>query len=87
MPTREDFETASTTTNARGYSVYRAGQLVRTVAPLDRLAVRAISPRFLSEDERIQVADLRREQLSIRQIAAQLNRSPSMISRELRRSA
>lgn len=31
------------------------------VAPLDRLAVRAISPRFLSEDERIQVADLRRE--------------------------
>lgn len=78
---------ASGTNWARGYSVYRAGQLVRTVAPLDRLAVRAISPRFLSEDERIQVADLRRERLSIRQIAAQLNRSPSTISRELRRNA
>nr|WP_239654583.1 helix-turn-helix domain-containing protein [Rhodococcus sp. AD45] len=78
---------ASGTNWARGYSVYRAGQLVRTVAPLDRLAVRAISPRFLSEDERIQVADLRRERLSIRQIATQLNRSPSTISRELRRNA
>ena len=53
---------------------------------MDRLAVRAISPRFLSEEERIQVADLRRERLSIRQIAAQLNRSPSTISRELRRN-
>ena len=78
---------ASGTNWARGYSVYRAGQLVRTVAPLDRLGVRAISPRFLSEDERIQVADLRRERLSIRQIAAQLSRSPSTISRELRRNA
>ncbi|WP_373557496.1 hypothetical protein [Rhodococcus sp. ACPA4] len=36
---------SSGTNRARGYSVYRAGQLVRTVAPLDRLAVRAISPR------------------------------------------
>lgn len=78
---------SSGTNWARGYSVYRAGQLVRTVAPLDRLAVRAISARFLSEDERIQVADLRRERLSIRQIATQLNRSPSTILRELRRNA
>ncbi|WP_419722128.1 hypothetical protein [Rhodococcus globerulus] len=29
---------ASGTNWARSYSVYRAGQLVRTVAPLDRLA-------------------------------------------------
>ncbi|PBC35744.1 hypothetical protein CJ178_30175 [Rhodococcus sp. ACPA4] len=43
-------------------------------------------PAFLSEDERIQVADLRHERLSIRQIATQLNRSPSTISRELRRT-
>lgn len=67
---------------ARGYTVYRDGRPVKTVAPLDRLGVREISPRYLSEDERILIADLRREGLSIRKITAQLDRSPSTISRE-----
>ncbi|TSD40343.1 hypothetical protein FFI94_031920 [Rhodococcus sp. KBS0724] len=58
---------SSGTNWARDCSVYRAGQLVRTVAPLDRLGVRAVSARFLSEDERIQVADLQRERPSTRQ--------------------
>lgn len=71
---------------ARGYIVYRDGHPVKTVPPLDRLAVREISPRCLSEDERILIADLRREGLSIRKSDAQLDRSPSTISRELTRN-
>ena len=55
--------------------------------PLERLAVRQISPRFLSQDERIELADLRYVGLSIRQIACRLGRAPSTISRELRRNA
>jgi transposase, IS30 family len=45
-----------------------------------------ISPRFLSEDERVRIADLRREGLGVRVIARQLGRSPSTVSRELRRN-
>jgi transposase len=72
---------------SRGYKVYRRGQLVGFVPPLERLAVRQISPRFLSQDERIELADLRHAGLSIRQIACRLGRAPSTISRELRRNA
>jgi len=43
------------------------------------------SPRYLSEDERVHLADLRREGRSIRDAAALMARSPSTISRELRR--
>ncbi|TSD40531.1 IS30 family transposase [Rhodococcus sp. KBS0724] len=57
------------------------------VPALERLAVREISARFLSQDERIEIADLRRAGLSIRAIAGRLGRSPSTISRELRRNA
>jgi transposase, IS30 family len=45
-----------------------------------------ISPRYLSEDERVCIADLRRAGLGVRAIAGQLGRSPSTISRELRRN-
>jgi hypothetical protein len=45
------------------------------------------SPRYLSEDERIRLADLRGEKLSIREIATFMNRSPPTISRELRRGS
>ena len=72
---------------SRGYKVYRRGQLVGFVPALERLAVRQISPRFLSQDERIEIADLRHAGLSIRQIACRLGRAPSTISRELRRNA
>ena len=44
-----------------------------------------ISPRFLSEDERVRIADLRGAG-RVRVIARQLGRSPSTISRELRRN-
>jgi transposase, IS30 family len=47
---------------------------------------RAISSRYLSEDERVRIGDLRRQGLGVRAIADRLGRSPSTISRELRRN-
>jgi transposase, IS30 family len=52
----------------------------------ERNGSRSISARFLSEEERVRIADLRRERKSIRAIAGELNRSPSTISREIRRN-
>ena len=57
---------------SRGYKTYRRGQIVGFVSALERLAVRQISPRFLSQEERIEIADLRHAGLSIRQIAHRL---------------
>ena len=71
---------------ARGHKTYRGGKVVGFVPALDRLAVRQISPRYLSQDERIEIADLRRAGLSIRQIADKIGRAPSTVSRELRRN-
>ncbi len=45
-----------------------------------------IHPRYLSLIEREQLQDLRRSGLSVRQIAAEMGRSPSTISRELHRN-
>lgn len=47
---------------------------------------RTISERYLSENERVRIADLRASGAPIRQIAIELGRSPSTISRELRRN-
>jgi len=47
---------------------------------------REVSSRYLSEDERVRIGDLRRQRLGVRAIAEQLGRSPSTISRELRRN-
>jgi len=44
------------------------------------------SARFLSEDERLLIADLRGQRVSVRQIAARVGRAPSTISRELARN-
>jgi transposase, IS30 family len=46
-----------------------------------------VSARFLSEDERVRIADLHRAGCSTRAIARKLCRDPSTISRELRRNA
>jgi len=43
---------------------------------------REISPRYLSEEERVRVADLHRAGLGVRAIAVEVGRSPSTISRE-----
>jgi IS30 family transposase len=45
-----------------------------------------IHPRYLGLIEREQLQDLRRSGMSIRQIAAEMGRAPSTISRELRRN-
>ncbi|MGW1290919.1 IS30 family transposase, partial [Streptomyces sp. NPDC002586] len=42
--------------------------------------------RYLQEHDRIHIADRLREKASVRQIAAELGRSPSTISREIRRN-
>lgn len=44
------------------------------------------SSRYLTQDERIYIADRVREKASVRKIAAELKRSPSTISREIRRN-
>ena len=71
---------------ARGYKVYRDGVVVKVVPALDRLAVREVSARFLSQEERIEIADLRHAGLSIREVARRPGRAPSTVSRELRRN-
>jgi hypothetical protein len=53
---------------------------------LDRLQVRQISARFLSQDERVRIADLHQAGVGVRQIAVSLGRAPSTISRELTRN-
>ena len=52
---------------------------VRHYAPVVDVIVPTISPRFLSEDERVRIADLQRAGMSLRMIATNLNRSPSTI--------
>ena len=47
-------------------------------------APRVVSTRYLSLEERLQIADLRLTGASMRAIAARLGRAPSTISRELR---
>src|SRR3954466_7131328 len=71
---------------SRGYKVYRRGEVVGAVAPLDHLEVRAVSPRYLSEDERLVIADLHRAGRGVREIAAEIGRAPSTVARELRRN-
>ena len=49
-------------------------------------APRVVSARYLSLEERLQIADLHLAGASMRAIAIQLGRAPSTISRELRRN-
>ncbi|WP_394622069.1 IS30 family transposase [Lentzea sp. JNUCC 0626] len=59
----------------------------KAAPPITAVAPPCEASRFLREDERILIADRGREKATIRQIAAELGRSPSTISRELRRNA
>lgn len=70
-----------------GHTVRLKDGTVRFVPPLDPLTTKAISPRFLSEAERIEIADRHHAGESMRAIAAAIRRSPSTISRELRRNS
>ncbi|MFI0259905.1 IS30 family transposase [Streptomyces sp. NPDC017056] len=68
--------------NGRRYNSGKVEPPVRS----ERAAVPATPSRYLREDERIHIADRLREKASIRAIAAELGRSPSTISREIRRN-
>ena len=69
-------------------TTYVDGQVSVPVPELPVTRVnQVISRRYLSAAERERIADLRREGSSIRQIAGQLGRSPSTISREIRRNS
>jgi IS30 family transposase len=58
----------------------------RHYAPVIDTRKQVISERFLSEDDRVRIADLRGAGFGVRVIAARLGRSPSTVSRELRRN-
>jgi transposase len=59
-----------------------------TVAPIAVRPYRpSLSPRYLSEQDRVFIADRLLAKWSIRRIARELNRSPSTISREVRRNS
>lgn len=54
--------------------------------PVIDMRKREISARYLSEEERIVIADLWRRGCTVRAIAVEVHRNPSTISRELRRN-
>ena len=54
--------------------------------PVINTRKRELSPRYLSEDERVGIGDLRQAGQGIQEIAAELGRSPATVSRELRRN-
>lgn len=79
--------------NRRTGTRWRHGRAVRSSngRPLQYPAVvtarkSEISDRYLSEDERVRISDLHRSRHTVRAIATELSRSPSTISRELRRN-
>ena len=79
--------------NARTGKRWRHGRTITSSSgrrlhypPVINAREREISSRFLSEDERVGIADLRRRGLGVRAIAAATGRSPATISRELRRN-
>ena len=59
----------------------------RASPPITPPASRPVSSRYLSEAERIHIADRLRENASIRQVARELGRAASTISREIQRNA
>ena len=79
--------------NRRTGMRWRHGRIVKNAhgretmyAPISRIAPPVISSRYLSEDERVHIADGLQAGTSLRQIAAALGRSPSTVSREVRRN-
>ncbi|MGW2588613.1 IS30 family transposase [Streptomyces virginiae] len=58
----------------------------RPLPPARKAPVVCGPSRYLREEERIHIADRLREKASVRQIAAELGRSPSTVSREIRRN-
>ncbi|MFF0440383.1 helix-turn-helix domain-containing protein, partial [Kitasatospora sp. NPDC004614] len=57
----------------------------KAAPPINAVVPPSGPSRYLTEDERLHIADRLREKATIRAIAAELGRSPSTISREVRR--
>jgi IS30 family transposase len=55
-------------------------------APVKIADTKPRSRRYLSEQERVLIADLLAARMTVRGIAAELGRAPSTISREIRRN-
>ena len=70
-----------------GRSVRNSVGEVLHYPPVKAKEVRPRSPRYLSEHERIRIADLLAAGMTVRGIAAELGRAPSTISREIRRNS
>jgi IS30 family transposase len=70
----------------RGRSMTSSSGARLHYAPVAGMRRQVTSERFLSEDDRVGIADLRSAGFGVRAIAGQLGRSPSTISRELRRN-
>ncbi len=73
---------------------WRYGRKVRNSAgafviypPVKIIESKPRSPRYLSEQERVRIADLLAAKTTVRGIAEQLGRAPSTISREIRRNS
>ena len=69
-----------------GRTVIANGGRRRDYPAVVDLKQREYSARYLSEDERVVIADLHRQGESVRRIATSVGRSPATISRELRRN-
>jgi len=72
---------------ACGVSAPVGSRWFRHAGGMPPISLVAPSGRYLSFDEREEIALLRARGLGVREIARQINRSPSTISRELRRNA
>ncbi len=58
----------------------------KALPPITMVAAPSGPSRYLREEDRIHIADRLRENATVRAIAAELGRSPSTISREIRRN-
>ncbi|MCX5198057.1 IS30 family transposase [Streptomyces sp. NBC_00249] len=58
----------------------------KAASPIHAVVPPPVSSRYLCEADRIHIADRLREKATIRAIAAELGRSPSTVSREVRRN-
>jgi transposase, IS30 family len=58
----------------------------KALSPINAVAAPSGPSRYLREEDRIHIADRLREKATVRAIAAELRRSPSTVSREIRRN-
>jgi IS30 family transposase len=79
--------TPSRAAGMAGVSVTWAYELNRKMGGVYRPPAATYSERYLDREERYEIARLRESGLPVRTVAARLGRSPSTVSRELRRNA